>query len=163
MIYIYTGKIHSGKTTSVLNWAKTQNSVSGIVCPIINGKRYFVFYPSNRKYLVEANDKFKQEIIPCGNYKFRKIIFDNANEYLIKVINEDYEWVIIDEAGFLELDNSGFHISIEAAVKKYSLKSSKFNLIIIVRDTLVESILKKYKIEKTAKVINEISGLKFIS
>jgi nucleoside-triphosphatase THEP1 len=163
MIYIYTGKIHSGKTTSIINWINKNKNVAGVLTPVINGKRYFVFYPSRRKYLVEANDKSKQEIIPCGNYKFRKIIFDKANEYLKKGINENYEWVVIDEAGFLELDNSGFHTSIEDAVQKSSLKSAKTNLIIIVRDTLVESVLKKYKIEKTAKVINEISELEIIS
>ena len=41
-IYIYTGKIKSGKTTCLQKWAAVNNNIDGILAPIINGHRHLI-------------------------------------------------------------------------------------------------------------------------
>jgi len=95
-------------------------------------------------------------VLSCGKYKFRKSVFNKANLYLIKIVNENYNWIIIDEAGHLELKDSGLHESINHITKNYQKTS---NLILVVRDTLVSSILKKYNIAEHSKVIYDVTEM----
>ena len=56
-IYIYSGKVHSGKTTNILEWTKTKKSIDGILAPVIDSKRYLYRIKSKEYHLLEADEK----------------------------------------------------------------------------------------------------------
>jgi nucleoside-triphosphatase len=155
VIYIFSGKIHSGKTTKLLRYVRERTDIAGILCPVIENKRYLKFIPGGENILLESGN-VNQDVLFCGKYKFRKSVFDKANLYLIKIVNENYNWIIIDEAGHLELEDSGLHESINHITKNYR---KTLNLILVVRDTLVSSILKKYNIAEHSKIIYDVTEM----
>ena len=68
-VFILSGDIQSGKTTSLSKWSATRNDVYGILTPIENGKRFFMDISSGEKFSMEAN---ADEIatIQVGKYSF---------------------------------------------------------------------------------------------
>lgn len=154
MIYILTGKIHSGKTTALQKWIATRKDVDGLLCPDdMNGKRYFFKIRSREEIELEVETEFdseasKEEIIDVGNFRFLKSTFNDANAFLISIASEtENNYLILDEIGKLELRNEGLHISAEKLVPFYNSNKNK-HLIFVVRESLIESVLKKYSISE---------------
>lgn len=146
MIYILTGEIRSGKTTALRNWIVNRNDVDGLLCPDDkNGKRYFLKVKSGKEFELET-EIGNQEIIEIGNFKFLKSAFKKANDYLISIASEtNYSYLIIDEIGKLELKNKGVHLATEILISKYR-RDEKQHVILVVRDYLLDAILKYYQI-----------------
>ena len=147
-IFILTGKVHSGKTTRLIEWLHNKDNAAGIISPVINSERQIFLYPDYEYIKLEANENSEKEILLCGKYKFFKDAFIKANNYFDSLDFENLDWVIIDEAGLLELNDEGLHDSMKKAAIKFLEEKTKFSLIIIVRDYLVEKIVDKYNLGK---------------
>jgi len=154
-IYIYSGKVHSGKTTRIMEWAKSQKSADGIFAPVINSKRYLVRIKSGEMHLLEADEnEDEMNIIKIGNYKFLKNIFEWAQNELLKAFESNPGWLIIDEIGFLELKTEG----LEPAVSKiiYNNKISQTKLLLIIRENLLGEVIKHFGFISEDCIIFEI-------
>lgn len=154
-IFIYSDKVKSGKTTKLFQWLATQKNIAGLLQPIINGKRFFYSIVDKSVIQLEIsneikNDLEKNDLIKIGNYNFLKSGFNKAKEILLRDFSKDYQWLIIDEVGPLELNSSG----LEPVISKIVREREKFNgnILIVVRDKLLISVIKHYKIENQYEV-----------
>ncbi len=140
-ITILTGSKGCGKTTSLLNYCNTHKNVVGILTPIINNKRCFYNILSKdffaMKYASEAND----EAISVGKYLFSSNAFSKAN-LIFQNIDTGNNQVIIDEIGPLELRGEGFANSL-----KQLLQKDFINLILVVREELIDEVIKYFALQ----------------
>jgi len=67
-------------------------------------------------------------------------------------------WLIIDEAGKLELDGKGFYKSIVKAVDLFQDEKTTGNLLITVRESLCEEAISFFKI-KDSRVVHQLDDL----
>ena len=144
-LYILSGPIHSGKTTSLMEWIK-KNPSRGILTPVTCSGREFFDIHRNERFLMEAGEG-DTEIIQIGKYSFRQEGFDKAEKVIRKGFQGN-DWLIIDEIGPLELKGQGF-----ANVLKDALKLPGKNLLLVVREGLVEDVVKKFGIMSYETVI----------
>lgn len=146
-IYILTGEIQSGKTTTLMQWSAGRKDVFGILSPIVDGKRFFMNIQTGERFEMEAQEG-ETEILKIGKYSFRKKSFNKAITTLQLSLNEKKGWLVIDEIGPLELRKEGFYkILNEILGTKTSLQ-----IILVVRNSLIEEVinffrLSEYKIE----------------
>ena len=151
MIYILTGQVRTGKTSALLKWCNNRAVVDGVLCPDDeNGKRYFLNIKSNTKYLLEAEEDAmtENEIISVGRLHFLKKSFNLANDYLARLKDEaSFSYLIIDELGKLELQNQGLHVAAKALIQVYMFHKQQ-HLVLVVRESLIDAILKHYEILK---------------
>ena len=146
MIYILTGPIRSGKTTTIKDWAEQRMDVDGLLSPDDdNGKRFFLKIKSREE--IEFEVEFKSEkTINIGRFHFLKSSFEKANSFLKTFSSEPKNYyLILDELGKLELKNEGLHASTEILISKF-LDSGKHYLILVVRDYLLDDIVAHYNI-----------------
>lgn len=149
-VYILSGPVRSGKTTSLLQWAGQRADVYGILTPEVNGKRVFMDAQSKEQFPMEAVSA-ETAIMTVGRFAFSKAGFDKA----IKIIRENIKlpgWLVIDEIGPLELREEGFH-----DVLKETLDNRTGNTLLVVREEMVQAVQAFFNIK--ASLIKSISGL----
>lgn len=138
-VYILTGEIASGKTTSLLQLVKKRKNVSGILSPVDNyGKRYFLDIERNERFEMLADDN-DPDSLSVGRYKFSRDAFRRA-AHTIRNIGNSTSLVIIDEIGPLELRKEGFYEEI-----KHLLSNSQ-DILLVVRRSLVENVMEFFDI-----------------
>jgi nucleoside-triphosphatase len=148
MIYILSTPIHSGKTTSLIEWCRDKK-VSGILTPVRNGKRVFLDISSGLEFAMEADDK--EDFLEIGRFRFSKKGFEKAAGILIEAINKP-GWLIIDEIGPLELRGEGFHDTLQTVLSR-----RRDDIILVVREGLTEQVMDHFAFK--AKVISNINQL----
>ncbi len=153
-IYILSGVVHSGKTTKIIEWIHDRNDVAGILSPLYNGEKHLKLIPANEIIPLEAEETKDEDILICGKYHFSKKAFECANEYIRSLELQSYNWLILDEAGYLELNESGINDSIKYSLDFIEKEKPDFKIILVVRDFLVDKIKEKYNL-KNCKVICE--------
>ncbi|EDP71333.1 hypothetical protein FBALC1_02577 [Flavobacteriales bacterium ALC-1] len=155
MIYILTGVIRTGKTTSLLNWSKSRNDVDGVLCPDDEkGKRYFLKIKSQKEFELELEVE-SEDTISIGPFHFLKSAFEKANEFLIALsIKTKSQYLIFDELGKLELKNQGLHDAAVKLIPDYMFDDNK-HLILVVRRSLLEEIINHYQIKAYALISKE--------
>jgi nucleoside-triphosphatase len=142
-IYILRGTIGSGKTTYLMNYCRQKN-VGGVLSPVIDSRRYFLNIENKEKKLMEAS-KEETESLTIGRYKFSAKAFEWANKILIDGMNKNYETIIIDEIGPLELQGKGFAETLKFFLSRNGIKP---DLLLVVRENLVKDVLNYFKIKK---------------
>jgi nucleoside-triphosphatase THEP1 len=138
-IYILTGPIQSGKTTSLVNWSAGRNDVAGILTPVINGKRVFMNANSDEQFQMEASEE-ESEVLKVGRFVFSGSGFRRA----IQVIRDSLHtegWLVIDEIGPMELRGEGF-----SGVLREVLEERNGKTLLVVREGLVEKVKEVFKI-----------------
>lgn len=142
-IKIVTGKIQSGKTTSLFKFINENKNTDGILAPIVNNKR--TLYHISTKTIKEFEaEKHSANTVSVGKYHFLNESFYWANEKLIESFNSSVKYLIIDEIGKLELRGEGLHKSTQVILNE--IKNSDKILILVIRDYLLDEILKYYNI-----------------
>jgi nucleoside-triphosphatase THEP1/uncharacterized membrane protein (DUF485 family) len=137
-VYILTGPIQTGKTTSLINWSKQGNEVYGILTPVVDGKRVFMNVSTKEQWPMEANGN--EETVAVGKFVFSKSGFEKAISTIHEAIKKD-GWLIIDEIGPLELRGEGF-----AEIVKEALIQKKNKTILVVREGLAEQVINSFGI-----------------
>ncbi len=146
-VYVYSGPTKSGKTTKLMQWAASQKNIDGIFQPVIDGKRFLYHISSRTLKKLES----ETETINIGNYKFSIESFNWAQNVLLESIKSDFEWIIIDEIGPLELQEKGLEPVIKTILsvrKKY-----QWNLICVVRESMLKKFLEHYQLEEQYKIL----------
>lgn len=143
-VYLITGPVKSGKTTFIMNTFRSVKNLSGIYAPVIDGKRFAYSIHSRRLILLEADDKTPaDDRFSTKNYIFSQTAFSLVRDE-IKIVSEmKTEWVIIDEIGNFELSGGGYE---PAFTNLLSTLYDDQNLVLIVRDSLVKEVQKKYEL-----------------
>jgi nucleoside-triphosphatase len=146
MIYILADEVRTGKTSALLEWIETWDEVRGVLCPDgKNGKRYLLDLESRKEFPLEV-DEPNDKTISVGKFHFAKPSFELANYILKKAFDEaEYEFLVVDELGKLELENEGIHAAADHIFKNYK-PSEDQHIMTVVRTSLVKEILKKYNI-----------------
>ena len=159
-IFIFSRPIHSGKTTELMEWGTLQKNIYGILMPDINGSRKIFDLGTKEVFDVECvdNANTKQALTSIGRFHFYTAAFEKANVILLAALNQQPNWLVIDEAGKLELDGKGFYNSIVKAVDFYDKNKVSGNLIITVRESLCTEVISFFKI-KNAQVINKLEDI----
>ena len=156
-IILFSRPIHSGKTTELVQWCNEQKNIDGILMPDIDGSRKIINIKTKEIFDIECTDtKNNRELITTiGKYNFYTAAFEKANSILINALAHKPDWLIIDEAGKLELDGKGFYEAIIKAVDIYDRKKSCGNLLIAVRESLCNDVILFFKI-KNYTVIHQL-------
>lgn len=148
MYFIFSGKVHSGKTTRLIEWSKNQKNVGGILAPIINGKRNLVsIKPDERKILEVDSIIENKNIISVGKYFFDEDVFNWGREILLNSFSDNIDWLVIDEVGILELNGKGLEPAVSKIINESSYLS-KMNILFVVRENLYEDFFLHFNINK---------------
>ena len=155
-IYIFSRPVHSGKTTELLQWCNQQKNIAGILMPDINGSRKILDLQTKNMFDIECTDatNTKELLTAVGRFHFYTASFEKAKAAL----NQTPGWLVIDEAGKLELDRKGFYDSIVKTVEIYNNDNAAGNLLITVRESLCKEVISFFKI-KDARVIHQLQDL----
>jgi len=140
-VSILSGAIQTGKTTALINWSHQRKNVSGILTPVINGKRFFMDASTKEQFAMEAAEDEK-EILSIGRFNFSKAGFDRAIRIIRQSLHEP-GWLVIDEIGPLELKKEGFY-----TVIKDLLKNHPVQLLLVVREGLPEKVAELFEIKR---------------
>ena len=145
-IHILTGEIKSGKTTKLMQWTAGKKNIDGILQPVIDEKR-FIYHIGSRtlKILEDLESKHENELVTIGKYKFRKSVFDWAQNILIDCIDKKLDWIIIDEIGPLELEGKGLEPGISNIFKL--VDNLNGNILCVVRDSILEEFIEHYNLQ----------------
>jgi len=156
IIYILTGPVQSGKTTTIANWAMRKNDVFGILTPVISGKRMFMDVHSREKFEMEANAG-ETETLTIGKFKFSKSGFSKAEDILRNGLNEKNGWLVVDEIGPLELRGEAFSDILKEILQS---SSNQQKILLIVRDSILEEVIQFFGLRQYhCVVIDTESGL----
>lgn len=126
-VYMLTGPVGSGKTTSLIAWIENKKEVYGILTPVVDGKRMFMDVHTKTQFPMEATEQ-EPATIAVGRFLFSKTNFEKATGIIRDAMNRE-GWLIIDEIGPLELRGEGFH-----DILKDILAGRTGKLLLVVRD-----------------------------
>ena len=159
-IYIFSRPIHSGKTSELLQWCNLQKNIHGILMPDINGSRKILDLGTKEIFDVECVDtaNTKQALTSIGRFHFYTAAFEKANSIVLAALKQTPDWLVIDEAGKLELDGKGFYKSIAKAVELYSNIKVSGSLLITVRESLCNEVIYFFKINN-AQIIHQMEDM----
>ncbi len=146
-IFILSREINSGKTTRLAKWLENRTDVGGILTPKINGERVFQDAASGMNWHMEATENEEQLLV--GRYRFSAAGFQKALSVLESALkNPAIHFLIVDEIGPLELRNEGFAAFLQTALSFVENPPEK-NLILVIRNSLVESVLDHFQIQSS--------------
>jgi len=155
-IFILSGPVHSGKTTKLLKWCNRQKNIAGILMPDMDGSRKILNLHTKAVFDIECTDPLHtaEPLTAIGRYYFYTAAFEKANHILLQALSQNPGWLVIDEAGKLELAGKGFHDPIVKAVAFYSNVNNPGNLLISARDSLCNEVISFFNI-KACRVIDQ--------
>ena len=158
-IYIFSRPVHSGKTTELLQWCSQQKNIAGILMPDINGSRKILDLHTKEVFDIECTDaaNTKELLTSVGRFHFYTVAFEKANKIILTALDQTPDWLVIDEAGKLEMDGKGFYESIVKAVDLYN-NDKPGNLMITVRESLSTEVISFFKV-KNVQVIHQLKDL----
>ncbi|MBA4317543.1 MAG: hypothetical protein C0412_04005 [Flavobacterium sp.] len=144
-VIILTGKIGSGKTTSLFNWVKNNKNIAGIVTVTNNGKRILWDVASNNEIIFEVDESFNGPVQRIGQFIFDEEAFTWAENH---INNYDFDYVdsfVLDEAGLLELNKKGFYNAIQNLLLLTQDKEIK--IIFVVREQCVDKFIELFNLK----------------
>lgn len=155
-IYIFSRPVHSGKTSALLNWSKMQQSIGGILMPDIDGIRRFYNMETGQCFDAECISPAatQEQLTSVGRFHFYTAAFEKANDILLTALSKNFKWLLVDEAGKLEVDGKGLYRAIVEATVHYDNSNDGSNLLITVRDSLCEKVIGFFNITHY-KIIND--------
>lgn len=144
-IFILSQPIQSGKTTLLQEWIKGKSNIGGILTPDVNGIRNLLDLSTNTFHTLQLNEQ--DEGMKIGRFVFDPKGFETAQKLLLESLDKDYEWVIIDEIGRLELDRKeGLEPALSVVIDFFSTQQTPTKLLLVVRDYLLEDVKQHYNI-----------------
>lgn len=159
-IIIFSRPIHSGKTTELLQWCSHKKNIYGILMPDINGHRKILDLNTKEVFDIECPnpESIGEALTSVGRFHFYNKAFDKANSIILDALEKSPPWLLIDEAGKLELEQKGFYTAILKAVAIYKNKELQGNLLITVRDSLCDEVTRFFKLGD-GRVIHSLEGI----
>jgi nucleoside-triphosphatase THEP1 len=159
-IFIFSRPIHSGKTSELLQWCNLQKNIGGILMPDMDGSRKILDLQTKEVFDIECTDtqNTNKQLTSVGRFHFYTAAFEKGNLIITQALARNYAWLVIDEAGKLELEGKGFYESILKAVDFFSDEKTTGNLLITVRESLCEEVISFFKI-RYCRILHQLEGL----
>lgn len=142
-IILFTGPIHTGKTSKLEIFLTDKVNVAGLLCPDIDGWRHIRFLSNNVQKPLQVIEDYEEKIT-IGKYHFDAKIMMEASDYLSKLAVAANDYIIIDEIGKLELIDKGFEPGLSKLITNFKEAKKKPLLILVVRDYLLDEVIQKY-------------------
>ncbi len=145
MVYLYTGDIQTGKSTSLYQLIQTFPGIAGgFVTPTLHdGKKHIINTKTLEVLPFELDPESKEHGISVGRFLLSQEGFNSATAWT-KYHFMSSEVVIIDELGKLEIEETGFHALFSTLLQE---KKTNHIIIAVVRKSLLAEIMKKYTLE----------------
>ncbi|MEO5564655.1 MAG: nucleoside-triphosphatase [Chitinophagaceae bacterium] len=153
-IVILTAPVQTGKTTALVIWSQERTDVTGILSPVIDGKRFFMNAKSREVFAMEATPG-ESAVLIVGKFAFSKKGFEKATQVIYTGMTKQ-GWLVIDEIGPMELNNEGF---CEVLKKVLAEGYEKQTILLVVREGLANEVKKVFGINN-AIVIRSVAGLR---
>jgi nucleoside-triphosphatase THEP1 len=150
-IYLFCEAIHSGKTTQLQQWLRNKtDQVSGILTPDKDGKRQLYDIARNEYHELQMDENApEKEILEIGKYRFAKEGFAKAQEILRRSLEENTEWMVVDEVGKLELnEQTGLEPALGEVIRFYQNGDAKGKLILVIRNYLLDEAVEVYGLNR---------------
>lgn len=148
MNIIITAKRNSGKTTYLKKFITNKNCI-GFISDSTKFKEKFYFNDLffNERYL-SMETQFHEDWKKIGKYFINPHIFEKIEVELFKAIEakKDFDYIVLDEIGRLELEGRGFDTLLKKLVKK------EYPLILSIRSDFVTQVIENYDL-KNVKII----------
>lgn len=156
-IYILTGPVRSGKTTQLQQWLAGGITAAGILTPDVKGTRMLYDIAAQKYHAFAVDESYGGEKISVGRFLFSKNAFRQGKEILARPLTPQTEWMVIDEAGKLEIEQGeGWEPMVLRLVAAYKADLYKRNLLLVVRESLLEKALQKYELRDSALIIDKL-------
>ncbi len=148
MILILTGPTRNRKTTTLMKWAESRDDCGGVLSPDVRGLRQL--YNVRTKEMIGWQHKMPEEgDIIVGRFSFDPEGFISAISWLNDAMADtSVHYVILDEAGRLELQGKGFDTWLKSVLPFPQDKT----LVLVVRRSLMDDIIAHYGIEDVSVV-----------
>jgi nucleoside-triphosphatase THEP1 len=159
MIYILSQAIQTGKTSRLMDLTSDKKSIGGFLSPTVDTVRQ-LFNIETKSFINFEKKESDSTTIPVGRFHFIEESFNIASQWTLDQVQSDnINLIIIDELGKLELQDNGFH---QLADKLLTQNSNSKNLLLIIRDFLLDDITAKYSINNyqlvTTRDIQKLIG-----
>lgn len=156
-VFILSGPIQTGKTTSLVNWSQDRDDVAGILTPVVNGKRVFMDVHTREQFAMEASET-DVDVLSVGRFVFSKSSFDRAQEVIRSGVGRP-GFLVIDEVGPLEMRREGFYAVVKEALQRQDAEQV---VILVVREGLVERVREFFMLHDVLVIddIGKAGGLK---
>ncbi|MEI2693784.1 MAG: nucleoside-triphosphatase [Saprospiraceae bacterium] len=146
-IYVLTGEIGSGKTTALFNEIKGQINIGGFLSPFRNQIRQFYFIRNGLYMPMEQLGEHYNTDLVVGKYIFDSKAFNLAKVQFALDWDSSLDLLVLDEFGPLEFKNQGLLPELNPYLKA-AQENTKQNMLIVVRNTLMESFAKLYAVNQ---------------
>lgn len=129
--------------------------------PDMNGSRKILDIHTKAVFDIECADTAAttEPLTVVGRFHFYSAVFEKANSILLNALIQKPGWLVIDEAGKLELGEKGLYNGIVKAIDHYNNEKTSGNLLITVRNSLCEEVISFFKI-KNYRIIHTVEELK---
>lgn len=153
-ILIITGKVNSGKSFKaekiVQHFKHTGKNVNGFISRGIfsglNKTGYnLVNISTGAEYHLASTSPKENFNLKQGSFYFNEEVFNYINDNAKENLTADI--IALDEIGHLELQNKGFYPFFKICLKDFEGK-----LLIVVRNSLLESVLRKFRIHNDSVI-----------
>lgn len=151
-IIILSDEVQKGKTTALGNLTKTDDLFEGFLTPVLGGLRYFLALSPISFLGFEKTERANKNDLKVGKFKFYYETFQIAKKMISQLHLSDKKYLVIDEIGKLEVENSGFEPELGAFLEKAKYLEDK-TIILIIRKSLLDICIEKYNLQD-ATVLN---------
>ncbi len=146
-VHIFSGPVHSGKTSRLLLWIYHRSDVGGILAPMFNKKRYLLNIPTKTARLLEADEK-ESQVVTVGSHRFSQRTFEWGREMLLQALSGNYRWLVADEIGFLELQANGLDAAVQTILQNGRTVKDR-HLVLVVRENLRQAAMERYRLSES--------------
>jgi nucleoside-triphosphatase THEP1 len=156
-ITLFTGTIRSGKTSTLALWASSQTEIGGFLSPDdSHGKRQLVLLSNGQTLPFELDDQSTEPGLDVGRFRLSEQAFNSGKAEVSRAFaSETCQYIIIDEVGKLELNNQGWAPELATWIAEANQPDFKKQLILVVRDTLVEDVQRHFQLSDTWKITKD--------
>ena len=155
-IFIFSRPIRTGKTTELMQWIAGKANVAGFLTPDVNEARMLYDIRKKAYFKMQLGESDDEESISVGRFLFSRKAFNTAKSILASTAAD---WLIVDEAGKLEIEQHiGLEPELSNTINSFRIGIASGNLILVIRDTLVEKAVKKYDLGD-ARIVHSLKEL----
>ncbi len=149
MVTIITGKINSNKTSTMIAHHRKLGcgdgfvSVKNMVGDTVHSYDAMQLSTEKKQVLIKRDIFYDNDFtVACsiGPYLFSEETLFYIHKQVEAMVHANEPYVFLDEVGVLELESKGFDLSIKTVLKSNS------QLVMAVREDLVEQLIRHYKI-----------------
>jgi nucleoside-triphosphatase THEP1 len=158
-IHILTGPVRTGKTTRLMAWSRERDDVDGFLSPDVDGLRTIYHIRTRAYFPFEASPGTPEhEGVAIGRFVFHRGAFERARGILAGALESPPGWLVVDEVGKLEMRGEGLEPGLGVVIERYRGPGER-GLVLVVRDSLLEMAVARYRIDGCCRVVRDPADL----